>query len=172
MARSPQFWEFRKPPHAFVFGGRETTLTGNFGNIWKKGAEMKRLCDLFNQYRDGMLDSEQKTQFESHLAACEKCMPRLFLLNNMVHAIRNQNIPDPTDRPERIADRAYDADRVLGYSLIVLAETFAGMVRFGCVADLFRVSLGGAICRTADSPAPIMSTCWLRAISAGALLRI
>jgi hypothetical protein len=68
---------------------------------------MKRLCDLFNQYRDGMLDSEKKTRFESHLAVCEKCMPRLFLLNNMVHAIRNQNIPDSMDRPERIADRAY-----------------------------------------------------------------
>lgn len=68
---------------------------------------MKKLCDLFNQYRDGMLNPEQKVQFESHLAACEKCMPRLFLLNNMVHAIRNQSIPDSTDRPERIADRAY-----------------------------------------------------------------
>jgi len=69
---------------------------------------MKRLCDLFNQYRDGMLGSEQKIQFESHLSVCEKCQPRLFLLNNMVNVIRNQNIPDPTDRPERIADRAYD----------------------------------------------------------------
>jgi len=68
---------------------------------------MKKLCDLFNQYRDGILNPEQKVQFESHLAACEKCMPRLFLLNNMVQAIRNQNIPDSTDRPERIADRAY-----------------------------------------------------------------
>jgi anti-sigma factor RsiW len=68
---------------------------------------MKRLCDLFNQYRDGMLNPEQKKRFESHLAACEKCMPRLFLLNNMVHAIRNQNIPDSMDHPERIADRAY-----------------------------------------------------------------
>ena len=57
-----EFLEFRKPRHGFVFGGRGTILIGNFGNIWKKGAEMKKLCDLFNQYRDGMLDSEQKRQ--------------------------------------------------------------------------------------------------------------
>jgi hypothetical protein len=68
---------------------------------------MKRLCDQFNQYRDGVLGPEQKMQFETHLAGCEKCPPRLFLLNNMVHAIRNQPIPALIDRPERIADRAY-----------------------------------------------------------------
>ena len=129
---------------------------------------MKRLCDLFNQYRDGMLDSEQKMQFESHLAACEKCMPRLFLLNNMVHAIRNQNIPDSTDRPERIADCAYMQTGSWDILLLSLVETFAGMVRFGCVADFFCVPLGGAICRTADSPAAIMSTCWLKGVRAGA----
>ena len=62
---------------------------------------MKRLCDLFNRYRDGMLDSEQNRQFESHLAACDKCrMPRLFLLNNLVYAIRNQDIPDPRIAPK------------------------------------------------------------------------
>ena len=69
---------------------------------------MKELCDLFNQYRDDMLDSEQQKQFESHLAACEKCRPRLFLLNTVVQIIRNQPVPDPTTPPQRVANRAYD----------------------------------------------------------------
>jgi anti-sigma factor RsiW len=69
---------------------------------------MKKLCDLFNPYRDGMLEQEQRIQFESHLAACDKCRPRLFLLNNMVQAIRDRETPDPADRPEKIAARAYE----------------------------------------------------------------
>jgi anti-sigma factor RsiW len=69
---------------------------------------MKKLCDLFNQYRDGMLDAEQKKPFESHLATCQECRSRLFLLDNLVHAIRNQYIPDSAAHPATIADRAYD----------------------------------------------------------------
>ena len=69
---------------------------------------MTMLCDFFNQYRDGMLDPEQLKRFESHLATCNRCSPRLFLLNNMVHAIRNQDMPDPINSPARIADRAYE----------------------------------------------------------------
>jgi hypothetical protein len=69
---------------------------------------MKGLCDLFNQYRDEMLDSEQKTQFESHMKACDKCRTRLILLNNLVHVVRNQVLPDPADRPEKVAARAYE----------------------------------------------------------------
>lgn len=69
---------------------------------------MKMLCDYFNQYRDGILDQEQTRRFESHLSACNLCRPRLFLLNNMVDAIRNQDIPDPIVLPRRIADRAYE----------------------------------------------------------------
>jgi hypothetical protein len=69
---------------------------------------MKKLCDLFNRHRDGMLDSDQKMQFESHLATCEACRARFFLLNNLVHVIGNQDIPDPVLRPGKIADRAYE----------------------------------------------------------------
>ncbi len=69
---------------------------------------MQKLCDWFNRHRDGMLDSEQKKIFESHLAVCEDCRTRQFLLNNMVRLIRNEEMPDPTERPERIATCAYD----------------------------------------------------------------
>jgi hypothetical protein len=69
---------------------------------------MKKLCDLFNQHRDGMLDSDQKMQFESHLATCEECRARVFLLNNLVQAIGKQYIPDPALRPDRVAARAYE----------------------------------------------------------------
>jgi hypothetical protein len=69
---------------------------------------MKKLCDLFNRYRDGMLDPEQERQFASHLESCNQCRMHLLLLNNLVHAIRNQDIPDPANRSEMIADRAYE----------------------------------------------------------------
>lgn len=69
---------------------------------------MKKLCDLFNRYRDGMLDSEQTKQFESHLEACNQCAPRLYLLNNLVHVIKSQEIPDLASRPGQIADCAYE----------------------------------------------------------------
>jgi anti-sigma factor RsiW len=69
---------------------------------------MKKLCDLFNQYRDGMLAAEKKALFESHMATCSECRARLFLLDNLVHTIRDQHIPDPVSRPAMIADRAYE----------------------------------------------------------------
>ena len=72
---------------------------------------MKGLCDLFNRYRDRMLDSEQTMQFESHLAACDQCRPRLFLLNKMVRAIRNQDMPDPIVPPKTVAARAHEQSR-------------------------------------------------------------
>jgi hypothetical protein len=69
---------------------------------------MKGFCDLFNRYRDGMLDSKQTIQFESHLAACDQCRPRLFLLNNMAHAFRNQDMPDSLVPHGTIAARAFE----------------------------------------------------------------
>ena len=55
-----------------------------------------------------MLNPEQTRQFESHLAACSLCRHRLELLNHMVDAIRNQDIPEPIIPPRRIADRAFE----------------------------------------------------------------
>ncbi len=69
------------------------------------------LCNFFNQYRDGMLDPEQTIRFESHLEGCNLCRPRLLLLNNMVEAIRNQDMPILKDLPGKIAARAYEQGR-------------------------------------------------------------
>ncbi len=69
---------------------------------------MSLLCDFFNRYRDGMLDPEQTIRFETHLAECDRCRPRLFLLNNMVDVIRKQEMPVPKNSPVKIAARAYE----------------------------------------------------------------
>jgi len=69
---------------------------------------MKKLCDSFNQYRDGMLSAEHKERYESHLAICPNCRARLLLLNNLVDSIRNQTDPIPATRAATIADRAFE----------------------------------------------------------------
>ena len=69
---------------------------------------MGRLCDRFDQYRDGSLDPEQQRQFESHMAGCRECRTRLILLNNLVSAVRNLDLPDLAIRPEQVADNAYE----------------------------------------------------------------
>ncbi len=69
---------------------------------------MRKLCNWFNQYRDGMLTAEQKEPFESHLATCMECRARLYLLDNLVHTIRDQYFPYPAGEPATIADRAYE----------------------------------------------------------------
>ncbi len=69
---------------------------------------MERLCDRFDQYRDGSLDPEQQRQFESHMAGCQECRTRSILLNNLVSAVRNRDLPDLVIRPERVADNAFE----------------------------------------------------------------
>jgi len=69
---------------------------------------MSMLCNLFNRYRDGMLDPGQTIRFESHLTECNQCRPRLFLLNTIVDTIRNQDMPILKDSPAKIAARAYE----------------------------------------------------------------
>ena len=69
---------------------------------------MSMLCDLFNRYRDGMLNPEQTILFESHLAGCSQCQPRLNLLNNLVDALKKQDMPVLKDSPGKIAARSYE----------------------------------------------------------------
>lgn len=69
---------------------------------------MGRLCDRFDQYRDGSLDPEQQRQFESHMAGCRECRTRFILLNNLVSAVRNLDLPDLAIRPEQVADNAFE----------------------------------------------------------------
>ncbi len=72
---------------------------------------MRRLCEKFNQYRDGWLDPEQRRQFESHMADCEECRTLSILLNTMVRAIKNEDLPDLTIRSEQVADQAFERCR-------------------------------------------------------------
>jgi anti-sigma factor RsiW len=72
---------------------------------------MIMLCDLFNQYRDGMLAPEQMNQFESHIEECIRCRHRLMLLDNLVGVIRNQEMRALNDSPRAIAARAYEKSK-------------------------------------------------------------
>ncbi len=69
---------------------------------------MKRICESFNRYRDGVLDLEEWKQFDSHLGFCQECRTRIFFLNSLVHAIKNQAVPTLTVPSEAIAVRAYE----------------------------------------------------------------
>jgi anti-sigma factor RsiW len=72
---------------------------------------MNKVCELRNQYRDGMLDPERQRQFESHMENCAECRTRLFLLNNLVRVIRSRELPELRQRPEQVAARAYEKSR-------------------------------------------------------------
>ena len=69
---------------------------------------MKKLCDWFNRYRDGMLVPEHRKQFESHIAGCEECQTRSSILNRLVHSIREQELPTLTRQPKTVATRAFE----------------------------------------------------------------
>ena len=69
---------------------------------------MKKLCDWFNRYRDGMLAPEQQKQFESHIAICEECRTRVSILNRLASSVREQELPALTGQPEMVAARAYE----------------------------------------------------------------
>jgi hypothetical protein len=65
-----------------------------------------RICDLFDKFRDGELGSAEQSEFQSHLAACEDCRAKKFLLNNLVHVLREDEIR-PMDLADQIARRAF-----------------------------------------------------------------
>jgi anti-sigma factor RsiW len=72
---------------------------------------MNKVCELLNQYRDGMLDPERQRQFESHMEHCAECRTRLLLLDNLVRIIRSRETPGPVQHPEQVAERAYEESR-------------------------------------------------------------
>ncbi len=65
-----------------------------------------RTCDLFDKYRDGELESAKRSEFESHLSACEDCRTKMSLLNNLVQALKLEEI-QPQDIADRIARQAF-----------------------------------------------------------------
>ena len=66
-----------------------------------------RTCKLFDRYRDGELNSAERSAYESHLASCEDCRARMSLLNNLVQIIRAEDV-QPLDTADRIARRAFE----------------------------------------------------------------
>lgn len=63
-------------------------------------------CKLFDKYRDGELDPAERSEFESHLAACEDCRTKMSLLNNLVHILMQEEVRPP-DLADRIARQAF-----------------------------------------------------------------
>ena len=65
-----------------------------------------RTCNLFDKYRDGELDAVARSEFESHLAACQDCRTKMSLLNNLVQILKQEEIRPP-DLAAQIARRAF-----------------------------------------------------------------
>jgi hypothetical protein len=65
-----------------------------------------RVCDLFDGYRDGELESQEVAAFQNHLAACEDCGLKMSLLNNLVLVLRHEE-SRPVDLAAQIAREAF-----------------------------------------------------------------
>ena len=76
-----------------------------------------RTCGLFDKYRDGEAGIAERSQFESHLAGCEACRTRLSLLNNLVLALRAEEVR-PVDMADRIAREAFRRAHSWDYEVI------------------------------------------------------
>ena len=65
-----------------------------------------RLCKLFDKYRDGELNSPDRSEFESHLAGCENCQTKASLLNNVARLLKMEETR-PRDLADLIARKAF-----------------------------------------------------------------
>ncbi len=90
-----------------------------------------RACILLDRYRDGELDASSREQFESHLKDCSECRSKIFLLNNLVCALRQvQPALSPT-LPERVSRIAFG--RTSSWDALVIswlrpAPTWAALI--------------------------------------------
>jgi len=66
-------------------------------------------CDLFDKYRDGELQSEGKSEFQSHLAVCNSCRTKMILLNNIIRVLKQEECR-PLDLADQIAQKAFLKD--------------------------------------------------------------
>ena len=66
-------------------------------------------CNDFDKYRDGELEVSERSEFESHLAVCAECRMKRALLNNLVYALKQEEIR-PLDLANQIARRAFERD--------------------------------------------------------------
>jgi anti-sigma factor RsiW len=77
----------------------------------------KRICDLFDKYRDGETSADERVQFEAHLANCGDCRARTSLLNNLVSLIRADEVR-PRDIADRVAREAFRRAHSWDYEVI------------------------------------------------------
>jgi|GEM_PF-721452 len=66
----------------------------------------KRVCTLIGKYRDKELNAAERSEFESHLAACEYCRTTMSLLNNVASLMRAEEV-QPLDMANRIVRQAF-----------------------------------------------------------------
>ncbi len=69
-----------------------------------------RACDLFDKHRDRELGSAEQREFQSHLAICEDCRTKMYLLNNLVKVLKQDEISLP-DMADQIARQAFRKDK-------------------------------------------------------------
>ena len=65
-----------------------------------------RPCNRFDDYRDKEMDAAGRREYEAHLAVCEECRAKKALLDNLVHVLKQEELPMP-DLAGRIAHRAF-----------------------------------------------------------------
>ncbi len=65
-----------------------------------------RICNVFDKYRDGELDSAERNEFEKHMAVCEDCRTKMALLNNIIHVLKQGEI-HPVDQADLIVRKAF-----------------------------------------------------------------
>ncbi len=66
-----------------------------------------RVCEQFDQYRDGELSAAQRDRFKAHLEGCADCRSRTALLDNLVRALRTDSTEVSFGFAERTARRAF-----------------------------------------------------------------
>ncbi len=66
-----------------------------------------KLCDLFDQYRDGELGPNEAGNFETHLAECADCRAKISLLDNLAFILRQDSAIMTVDLSGKIAEKAF-----------------------------------------------------------------
>lgn len=76
-----------------------------------------KICGVFDRYRDGEAGAAERSDFERHLALCDDCRTRMALLDNLVSAIRSEELP-VCDRADLIARKAFRRAHSWDYEVI------------------------------------------------------
>jgi hypothetical protein len=78
-----------------------------------------RTCKLFDKYRDKELSSKEREQFEMHLANCEDCQAKRYLIENVAFVLKQDEAMVPPDLSGLIAHRAFSQRK--GWDSLVIS---------------------------------------------------